>query len=103
MEQPLRAGRSAKPASSGIAETLTPLEISASVTLKSAGSKVPLCAKTTAMRAPSEMKIFIWNNCAGDTGKFENPGYHDYVVPFHLYLLFSHPGKRSNLPEATGR
>jgi len=59
IEQPLDALRSTRPESSGIAETLTPLDIKASVILKSAGSKIPFWAETAATMAPSERKVFI--------------------------------------------
>lgn len=59
IEQPLDAVLSTRPESSGIAETLTPLDIKASVMLKSAGSKIPFWAETAATMVLSEKKVFI--------------------------------------------
>jgi hypothetical protein len=60
MEQPLRDYRTTKPANSGIAETLMPLLMSASVTLKSGASKMS-CAVTPTVTARAAHTAFSMN------------------------------------------
>ena len=71
MEQPLSEDQTTKPANSGIAETLTPLPMSASVTLKSGASKASWAntpaatARVPDMIFPKSLMVFedkwLWN------------------------------------------
>jgi len=71
MEQPLNNDLSTRGASSGIAETLTPLSSNASVILKSAGSKVA-CDTTPATKAADGIAYLILSlGGAGSTGRLD--------------------------------
>jgi hypothetical protein len=88
MEQPFRDDRTTNPANSGMAETLIPLSMRASVTLKSAGSKASWAVTPAATaRAPSE--IFSKNFMAMEAKELlahKVPGLEIRGVNFKLHV-----------------